>query len=174
MAAALGLDDNESEVVKHLQRLRGGDTSALLPDDKDALFPFPDPEVSKLQQTIHTIAAAAGDSFVQPSQRLFHYFNNRTAAMKQAFRAKKAILQSYVDRSSQRLADEGPDFTPRSALDYVVSREAAIAKKAGRAPVFDSLRINDIIFGYLVGGQDSTQSSLSFSTLSGISGLGWC
>ena len=82
--------------------------------------------------------------------------------MKKAFSSKETILQSYIDRSSQRLAEEGADFTPKSAVDYIVSREIDMAKKAGRAPGLASLRLNDIIFGYLIGGQDSTHSTLSF------------
>ena len=163
MAAALGLDDQQdSEIVRLSRRLRDGNMSTLLPDDESAPFPVPDAEMSELQQANHTIAAAVGNAFVQPSQRLYHFFNNRTGTMKKAYSAKKTILQTYVNRSSQRLADEGSDFKPQSALDYVVSREAAIAKKAGRAPNFESDRINDILFGYLVGGQDSTHSTLSF------------
>lgn len=162
LAAALGLDGTESETVRHLQRLRVDDMSNLRPSDKDTLFPFPDAEQSDLQNALSVISKSTAMAFTQPSQRVFHFFNNRTTSMKKAFISKKTILQSHIDRSSERLAEEGTNFKPRSAVDYMVSREIAMAKKAGRAPALDSLRLNDVLFGYLIGGQDSTHSTLSF------------
>lgn len=162
LAAALGLDDTESETARQLHRLQRDDMSSLRPAGQDEVFPFPVPEPSDLLHALHVIAKSAGASFTQPSQRLFHFFNNRTAPMKKAFHSKKTVLQSYIDRSDQRIAEEGESFKPRSAVDYMVSREIAMAKKAGRAPALESLRLNDVIFGYLIGGQDSTHSTLSF------------
>lgn len=65
LAAAVGLDDSESETFRHLQLLRPGDLPALPPDNKDALFQSPEPEASGLQQALRAIASAAGASFTQ-------------------------------------------------------------------------------------------------------------
>ena len=173
LAAAIGVEDNddddnhkvqqaETAAALQMKRLQEGDVPGMLPADKDALFIFPESPIPDLQSALHTIARSAGDAFAIPAKRIWHFFNNRRPAMKRAYHIKRTVLQSYIDDASRRLAEQGDKFKQKSAVDYIVSREVAMAAKAGRKPALDTLRMSDIIFGYLVGGQDSTHSTLSF------------
>lgn len=162
LAAALGLDKSDSDTVRQLKRLRADHDSLVAKDNKDSLFNFPAPEQTELLHAMEGFSLAAAGAATSPSPWFYHVINNLTPSMRNNFRLKTTIMKSYVDQASQRLAEEGSSFQPRAAVDYMVSREATFAEKAGRKPFFNSPRMQDALFGYLVGGQDSTHSTLSF------------
>ncbi|KAK1598456.1 cytochrome P450 [Colletotrichum navitas] len=89
--------------------------------------------------------------------------NGLRRSVRQAFKSKRTIIQSHVDLAVERLSRGGSKEKFHSAVDYVVSREKLAAETDGRLPVFNSPRINDMLWGYLVGGQDSTYSTLCFT-----------
>lgn len=68
----------------------------------------------------------------------------------------------HIDRASRRISENGRDSRLHAAVDYMVSRELAAAEKTGRTPVLHSDIFYDMLFGYLLGGQDTTHSVLSF------------
>lgn len=162
-AAAFAVEDRDSETIQYCETLQSKPLPKSTSNNPNSLYVFPEAQVSELQSSYREIGQAASRSFSQPSQRLFHFFNNRTAIMRKTYASNRKIQQSYIDQSSKRLREEGPNFKPRSAVDYIVSREVTIAKKDGRAPVFDSPRVHDQLVGYMLGGFDSTHSTLSFS-----------
>ncbi|KAL3423480.1 cytochrome P450 [Phlyctema vagabunda] len=162
MAAAFGIHDNDSETVRHLKHLQAADLSGTSVPSVNQVFPFPSFPNPPLLQALHITTKAVATSFHKPWPRLFHLFNNMRPAMRQQYKTKETIIQSYIDESTRRFMEKGQDFTPFSAVDRMVHREAVTAQKEGRRPVFDSLLFNDSLFGYLIGGQDSTHSTLSF------------
>jgi hypothetical protein len=164
-AAALGLSDQNDASLQFSDRLRNTDSSSFSAEDKDTPFPFPSMEKPELLTAMATIGHAASECYKQPFPGLFYLINNQRPTMKKAFKSKTTIIQSYIDRSIQRISEEGASFQPKSAIDYMVSREDAAAKKAGRKPDFHSSTMNEGVFGYLLGGQDSTHSTLTFSKL---------
>lgn len=163
LSAALGFDSGDMPAsTQQLNHLLSGQDSLAPPNDPDSLFPFPEVEKPELLQAMDKIAISAATAASTPSPRLFHLINNLTPSMKKALGGKRSIIQGYVGRVSRRLVEEGESFQPRAAVDHFVSREAAMAERAGREALFDTPRMNDAIFGYLTGGQDSTHSTLSF------------
>jgi cytochrome P450 len=160
-AAGMGSDNDENAVTGMLERLRSGREDLTPPSNKDALFVFPEGDKPALLEAMNAVAQSAGVAGSTPSPRIFHLINNRRASMKKALRDKRSIMLKYVLQASNRLAKEGASFQPRSAVDYIVSREVSMAEKAGRKPVLDSPRMTDGIFTYLIGGQDSTHTTLS-------------
>lgn len=72
-------------------------------------------------------------------------------------------MLAAINDSSRRLAENPTTFKPRSAVDYMVQRELQAAQKAGTKPSFASGEMSDGLIGYLIGGQDSTHSTLCFA-----------
>lgn len=162
LAAALGLGATNTTSTEQLNRLRSEEGKLTPPSDQDELFPFPEMEKPELLQIMDKITEALAHAGTSPSPWLYHQINNLSPSMRKSTAARKTILQRFINQSSQRLDKEGEDFQPHGAIDYMISREATMAKKAGRKPVFDTPRIQEALLGYVVGGQDSTHSTLSF------------
>ncbi|RYO92688.1 hypothetical protein DL766_000992 [Monosporascus sp. MC13-8B] len=162
-AAALGIDDSESETVQHLRSLHS-DFHPRSPSEvpTEAEFGFPDFAPSDLMESLLTLAEAVGNSFTKPSPRLFHALNNLRPAMRKAWSDRKRILQQHIDNATARLNREGDNFKSTAALDYMVAREISSAKKEGRRPDLTSRRLHDILFVYLAAGQDTTHSVMTF------------
>lgn len=72
-------------------------------------------------------------------------------------------VKPHIERLTWRLAENPAGFELRSALDYLILREAQAAEKAGIDPSFYSPVIKDMLFGFMIGGQDSTHSTLCFT-----------
>ncbi|RYP76885.1 hypothetical protein DL771_001438 [Monosporascus sp. 5C6A] len=162
-AAALGIDDSESETVQHLRSLRSNFPPASPSEvPTEGEFGFPNFAPSDLMWSLLTLAEAIGNSFLKPSPKLFHALNNLRPAMRKAWSYRKTILQQHIDNASARLHREGDNFKPVAALDYMVAREVSSAKKEGRRPDLSSRRLHDLLFGYLLAGQDTTHSVMTF------------
>ncbi|RYP41638.1 hypothetical protein DL767_000843 [Monosporascus sp. MG133] len=162
-AAAFNIDDSESETVQHLRSLRSDfppRSRSEVPTESE--FVFPNFAPSDLMGSVLTLAEAIGDSFSKPLPKLFHALNNLRPAMRKAWSDRKKILQQHIDNASARLNREGDNFKPVAALDYMVAREVSSAKKEGRRPDLTSRRLHDLLFGYLVAGQDTTHSVMTF------------
>ncbi|KXJ94077.1 putative cytochrome P450 [Microdochium bolleyi] len=162
MAAATNLDDNDTQLRAYIKKLGGMQKPATLPASQSEEAQFPPCELTDMLQSLYSIADAAGKSFSSPSARFFHLFNNRKAEMRKAYNDRDTILREYIRNAVRRLEQAGDSFKPRSAVDFIVMREASAAKKEGREPLFYSDTMVQISFGYLLGGQDSTHSTLSF------------
>ncbi|KAI1421085.1 putative cytochrome P450 [Xylaria sp. FL1777] len=162
MSAAFGTENEESETFRHFNDVRAASLSQTSISDIDTIFPFPKTELDELHKILDKLVEAAGASFKTPSPWLFHKINNLTPSMLRAYSSRRNILRSFIDRSIQRLNREGKHFTRKSAVDFVVARETAAAQSLDQQPVFDSPQLLDALFGYLVGGQDSTHSTLMF------------
>lgn len=162
LAAAANINDSEAQINKYFQKLQEMSQPVTLPSSKTELAEFPPCELTDLLTSLFAIAEASGKAFQVPLPGLFHFFNNRTAKMRKAFHDRDTILKSCITDAVQRLQEDGTNFKPTSAVDYIVKREAAAAEKERREPDFFSDTMVQIIFGYLLGGQDSTHATLSF------------
>lgn len=162
MAAAVNAEDKDCLIAHAIKDLESKSIPRVEDSNKAALAVFPESEPTDLLLSLYAHATAVGTTFTQPSPSFYHFWNNRTDKMKKAYHVRDSVLGAYAQEAAGRLAESGDSFEPKSALDYMVLREANGAKKAGRAPVFDSPRIIQLMFGYLLGGQDSTHSTLSF------------
>ncbi|RKL30751.1 hypothetical protein BFJ72_g11316 [Fusarium proliferatum] len=161
-AAAFDVHESESQITQDLQHLQTHKTITSMAKGDGADFGFPDLEVSGFQKAMILISRSVRDSFIRPSPWLFHLWNNCRPSVRKVVALKNKVLQSYIDHSCLRLLREGSDFVPRCAIDCIVSREVAAAAKADRLPDLKSARLKDLILGYLLGGYDSTQSTLTF------------
>ncbi|KAK8042521.1 cytochrome P450 [Apiospora phragmitis] len=154
---ALGEGDNQSMTALYTDLVRS--TAANAQDassagqDEPFVFPENKPNAHGIQQ--EAVGAAAS----QPFPDLFHKINNRKPAMKEAYAAKFSMLDRQVSLGVQRM-EAGAEV--KSALDYMMQRELASAKKAGRAPVFNSPSMYDELYGYIGAGHETSSTSLQW------------
>ncbi|CAI4213249.1 unnamed protein product [Parascedosporium putredinis] len=161
-AAALGVDATETSMARHLAKLR----EARLPQGRGgpALVEFPDWEESDLLEALHAFENAAGRALVAPSPWLFHVFNNLfSSRLRKARAARKAALTTYIDGARQRYAKDPEAFVALSAVDHMILREAQAMAKANTTTSHLTLELEDGLIGYMIGGQDSTHSTLCFT-----------
>ncbi|KAJ6789979.1 hypothetical protein PWT90_02935 [Aphanocladium album] len=170
-AAALGIDEAESSIVQYLKHLQAtsdsADETAAGADTtrKDATYSFSRFSPGPLLQSILTLGDAVGGSATAPSQKLYWTFTNLLPSTRAAQRTRHAIIQRSIDKAATRMALHPGDAAPvrfDAAVDYMVAREVAAAGKEGRAVTCDTPRFHDLLYGYCLGGQDTTHSALSF------------
>ena len=161
-AAALGIERNESNIVNHLDYLKTAHLPKATGEQPKGLYAFPDPKEDELLKSIQTLGLALGQAAEAPSQRLYWFASKFRPKIRSAQARRRQILQSYIDRAASRVRLVGSEDRMLAAVDYMVARELSSAEKEGRAPVMDSEYFHDMLYGYLLGGQDTTHSVMSF------------
>lgn len=109
-------------------------TSADADADKDTPFVFPTPPYDETLEAQYRMNKALTPSVPLPPA-LFHAINNQRPYMREAYASKQRMLTRQIDAAVKRMEAGEP---LESALDYMIQRELGAAKKAERAPVFDS------------------------------------
>ncbi|KAH7031563.1 cytochrome P450 [Microdochium trichocladiopsis] len=174
MAAALNIDYSDTQIARYTAYL-DREPSIKLPNNpgssSQGLAVFPPVELPDMLHSLNSIALAAGASLSTPFPQMYHFFNNRKPHMRKAYHDRDTIIKRYIHDSVRRLeaaaaAGSGGGteaFKPGSAVDFIVKREATAAAKEGREPEYTSDTVIQIIFGYLLGGQESTNTTLAYT-----------
>lgn len=103
-------------------------------EEKDVPLEFPTPPYEETLEAQHRMNGALTPAIPLPP-KLFHAINNQRPYMREAYASKKRMLKKQIELAVQRMEAGEP---LESALDYMIKRELGSAKKAERAPVFDS------------------------------------
>lgn len=164
MSAAFGIPEEDSNTVNCLRALQAAGRADILQNGSEQLASFPLVDNPELLTALRVLDVRVTKAFDTMFPNLFYFFDNFSPSVRRAFESKRAIIQSHIDRSVEKSSGNNSSKEQyASAVDYVVSRERSAAESAGRQPVFKSPRLIDMLWGYLVGGQDSTHSTLSFT-----------
>ncbi|RYO89312.1 hypothetical protein DL764_008606 [Monosporascus ibericus] len=157
---ALGEDDSRSMTAQYLDTVRSATSADQMSETtKDIVFVFAKNEANDDLRAHQTQQEAVGESITHPSPKLFHIFHNLTAPMREAFALKTSMLERQVSLAVKQFkAGEGV----KSALDYMIQREASAAKKAGRQPLFDTPSMRDELYGYIGAGHDTTSTAFQW------------
>lgn len=161
-AAALGILDEESDTVKHHNRLKASNLPVGHYNARDQVYSFPEYKATGILEATHTIADSITGARTASMPKLYWFFTNLRPSVSNAQRTRTRILQSYIDRARDTTTKNGKSESYQAAVDYIVSREIAAAKKENRSPALSSPEIHDSLFGYVLGGQSTTHSVLSF------------
>ncbi|ETS82913.1 hypothetical protein PFICI_04789 [Pestalotiopsis fici W106-1] len=156
---ALGEGDSQSMTELYHDIVRKTDLEGQVPDSKDAPVHFPDHLPNEDLRSHQVQQDAVGQSISAPLPGLFHKMNNRKPHMQEAYATKARMLEKQIGLAIKR-AEAGEDV--KSALDHMVKREINAAKKAGRAPVFDSPYMKDELYGYIGAGHETTATSFQW------------
>jgi hypothetical protein len=148
--------------IEHLRSTSGSDGH----DFKDPMEAFPFEVVSldpELQACVY-LTESIGVSFQSVFPRLAHWLYLQKSASKEAAKLKDRLIGGNIDRAIKRLEDQ--DVTSKGnltcAVDSLLLREKNTAEKRGVKPDFHQRAIYDELFGYIVGGHDTTSVTLSW------------
>ncbi|KAK8105471.1 hypothetical protein PG999_008830 [Apiospora kogelbergensis] len=157
---ALGEGDNQSMTVLYTDLVRSTvSKSQDAPGALDEPFAFPENKPNVDLRAHIAQQEAVGAAATQPFPGLFHKINNRKSAMKEVYAAKFSMLDRQVSLGTKRM-EAGAEV--KSALDYMIQRELASAKKADRAPVFNSPSMYDELYGYIGAGHETSSTTLQW------------
>ncbi|KAH7024443.1 cytochrome P450 [Microdochium trichocladiopsis] len=163
MAAATNINQSNSHIGQAAAKNAHEPVTTLVTEEKDTSISS-DIEVDDLLQSLNVLSEMAGRSLTQLFPRLFYFLENRKSEVRKAFRDRDSIISGYISDSVRRMHEAGgsEQFSPLSAVDFIVKREAMAAQRDGRAPSFFTDTIIHIVFGYLLAGHDTTHSAISF------------
>ena len=162
LASSIGIGKEESHISKVRHLVNSIEPATSSTGQQDSICVFPSCEPDKLLRSVQILGQAIGEAAEAPSQKLYWLAARFRPYIRKAQRDRRMILQSYIDRAGLRICSKAGSPSPRAAVDFMVSRELDAAQKAGRVPIFDSEHFHDMLFGYILGGQDTTHSVLSF------------
>lgn len=108
-----------------------------VPQNTDLPVEFPSAPDASGAKTLMTLTDSLGVAFTSPSPRIHHWFYRKLPFMRAALAEKDRMISDMLEKSKARLLDnKGGDKTERCALDNMLLREDAVAKKEGRKPEY--------------------------------------
>ncbi|TDZ71621.1 Cytochrome P450 monooxygenase TRI13 [Colletotrichum trifolii] len=91
---------------------------------------------------------------------LAHWFLRQGKQMKNAIRLKEDFLRRQIDLAALRVRSNGQgEGAVRCAIDDMVRRESWLAAKERRPPAFHTRSFYDELYGFTLGGHESTSNS---------------
>ncbi|TKX26505.1 cytochrome P450 monooxygenase-like protein 9 [Elsinoe australis] len=161
-AVTFGTDVNT--IQSRIDHLQNAPPSLSLTKVGAVVFPkakLPD----EVQSVLH-LCDGIGFAMNSIHPRLGHWLYRQTRSYKSAVACKDRMIMEALNDAQNRLEAAKPtgESPPMlSAIDYLVQQENLSACKDGRRPIFDSAVNRDELFGFLIGGHDTTSTTLMWS-----------
>jgi len=146
LAATFPFDPENSTVSAQLQVLQQI-SSGLNDHDIDEAAEFPSVPNSPIFQAILTLTDSMETSMKSPTPVIAHWFLRQMPSMRKAYKQKEAYITSELDNSVKRFTEGKDEQITKCALDHIVSRELASARKENRQPVYYTRSIYDEVMG---------------------------
>ncbi|KAH7237790.1 cytochrome P450 [Fusarium redolens] len=164
-AVSFGLDDENSATRRQLDDMLSRSTAGVtFAEPRKDIVEFPvHPLTTELDATL-TIVESSAVGFSSPIPRWHYWILSQFRHLKDAARVREEWTRREIDKAVKAISKDGSDneSATRSALEFMVLREAAAAKKAQRPPRFHRRRIYDELFGFIIAGHDTTSATLSW------------
>lgn len=141
-----------------------------MPADQQDAINLPKPQASRAVESMLIITEALDETITSPFPSLTHWLIRQRPRYRRARAYQAELVQERLHDAQQRLVnkekmsgneDENGGFHAITcAADHLVRREAQMAAKEGRAPVYDSPQAIDELLGFLIAGHDTTATSV--------------
>jgi len=146
LAVAFGPSEHLNLIRNQLAVVEGTDNPGT-PASADEPFVFPHAPAPDEVQAMLTVVETLAVSMQSPVPKLHHWLLRKTRWRK-AFATKERVLRAEIHKAVERLATSSNDEeATKCAMDHMILRERAAAKKADRAPAYDTPRMRDELFG---------------------------
>lgn len=138
-----------------------------MPADENVAITLPRPEPSQIVKSMHVFTDALDATVISPFPSFTHWCIRRTPNYRRARAYQAKLVQERLHDAERRLVkgdieknnDEG-FHAITCATDHMVRREAQMAAKEGRKPVYDSPSATDELLGFLVAGHETTATTV--------------
>ena len=140
-----------------------------MPTSKDDPINLPKPQLNAAVNSMKILTHGPDVAVTSPTPSLSHRMLRMTPSYRRARIYKERLVQERLDDAKVRLLDRTHETTDdlkgiTCATDHMVRREAQAANKENRAPNYESKQAKDELFGFMVGGFDTTATTLMWST----------
>ncbi|RYP39084.1 hypothetical protein DL767_002347 [Monosporascus sp. MG133] len=127
----------------------------------DEPFNFPEGNADELLRATLELIATVEEVQGSPLPDLKWAYVNRKPRIRRATKIKEDYITNELKDALGRLKGTEEDFV-KSAVDHMVSREKVLAEKDGRAPNYFSRIMIDEIFGFIIAGNDTSSTAISW------------
>lgn len=138
-----------------------------MPVNEDDAMTLPVPERSLAVRSMLVVTDALDIAITSPFPSVTHWYLRKKPSYRHARAHQSKLVQERLNDAKQRLlgrdaANPGDDglHAITCATDHMVRREAQMAAKEGREPVYDSPAAMDELFGFLIAGHETTATSV--------------
>jgi hypothetical protein len=140
-----------------------------MPTFKDDPINLPKPQLNSAVNSMKILTHGLDVAVTSIMPSLSHWMLRMTNSFRRARIYKERLIQERLDDTKVRLLDRTHETTDdlkglTCATDHMERREAQAASKENRAPNYESRQAKDKLFGFMVGGFDTTATTLMWPT----------
>jgi cytochrome P450 len=156
------------ETMAHIKSL--DELGTLPPPNRDDPIVFPNARHNAAISAMEILTHGLDVAVTSPVPSLAHWLLRLTPSYRSARAYKERLVQDRLSDAKVRLlgedtkseaTDDLQDIT--CATDHMVRRESQAAKKENREPDYESRQAKDELFGFLVGGYDTSATTMMWS-----------
>lgn len=137
-----------------------------MPADKEDGITLPRPKYNRAVESLMVIAEGINKTIITPSPAVAHWFLRKFPSYRRARTYERQMIKDRLNDAKKKLLDRPEEATEfhgiTSAIDYMVRREAQMAAKENRPPVYDGPQARDELIGFLVAGHETTATTVSW------------
>ncbi|KEY74712.1 hypothetical protein S7711_05462 [Stachybotrys chartarum IBT 7711] len=161
-AAAFAFEDDLSITKQNLNYIISAEKPPTIVNADLGALDFSRPPLVSEVAVLQAVAKFLGEQTVSPAPKYIRWYKMITdAKLRRNLVSKDEVIKSRIQKSLKRL--EAGDKTQFSATDYLIQREYSVARKENRSPDFYSRRNIDELFGYIIGGHETTSAAISWT-----------
>ncbi|KAI7774563.1 cytochrome p450 [Diaporthe eres] len=139
-----------------------------VPAQADQPMVFPLPEYNSAVKSMKVMTHTLDATVTSPMPMQTHWLISITPSYRRALAHKDRLIRERLEDAKSRMllnrAEKTDEFTDITcATDHLVRREAQAAARESRAPQYDSPVASDELFGFLIGGHDTTATTLMWT-----------
>ncbi|KAI0545171.1 cytochrome P450 [Xylaria curta] len=172
MAVTFGKQESQDDTMpRHLQKIlwsaRAGTSFTSKRNPKCAEFPRA--SLSEDFENILAVKETMRIGFSSPFPYPHIWLLKRFTKLGNSFARKDQVIRNEISRAAERLflhqkeQSKQESLTVHCAMDNMILRELASAKREGRKPDIHSARLRDELFLYILGGHDTTATTLAWT-----------
>ncbi|KAJ9644327.1 hypothetical protein, variant [Exophiala oligosperma] len=168
MAVSFGLKDEDSCTIKQLRATLAEDNPrASRQVDLNEPYKFSSLAMDPEGQAVLDLTESISVGFSSPIPYIHSWILLHMPPLRNAVQVKEQMTRRQIDGAVAKLppTDEEAQRNAKTGLEYLIFRERASARKSGREPNYHSRYIYDELFGYLIGGHDTTSNSLAWGLM---------
>ncbi|KAI1345362.1 cytochrome P450 [Xylaria sp. FL0043] len=172
MAVTFGRPDSQDDAMpRQLQELRSRASTgqSFTVSSTHGCAVFPRASISEDFENVVAVKETMRIGFSSPFPCPHIWLLKRFTRLGKSFARKDRVIHGEISRAAERLTSLSSDQsklesqTIHSAMDSMILREVALAKREGRKPDVHSARLRDELFLYILGGHDTTATTLAWT-----------
>ncbi|KAJ5373106.1 cytochrome P450 [Penicillium concentricum] len=124
---------------------------------------FPEAPIPDAPNSILTLTESLEPVVLSPIPKLTFWFMSQLPYMRRARAAKETMIATELEKAKARFSSgTKEEHVARCAMDDILRRELAAAKKENREPSYNTRTIFDELFGLLIAGHDTTSTTATW------------